>query len=167
MIEGIVVMGTMLVFLGTTMWAFRAYGGKIDQAASVRRDALYLAAHACEKPNGDDPDTYADPALKGANSTSRSSSGSSTSSSLADTAGTIRGKGGGFEIGSTARAEKGPTEIRGIAITWVGADCVDRGLLVARLRTASAVGCNEKRRGNGITALLRMGWSAIKSLVSG
>lgn len=48
MVEGIVVMTTMLVFLGLILFAGKAYGAKVDQSAKVRSDVLYYASHACE-----------------------------------------------------------------------------------------------------------------------
>lgn len=64
MVEGIVVIVVMFLFLGMNMWAYKAYGGKIDQANSTRRDALYYASHNCSETYGADNDTYSDPSLK-------------------------------------------------------------------------------------------------------
>jgi hypothetical protein len=163
MVEGIVVMGVMLVFLGMNLWAFKAYGGKIDQAASVRRDALYFASHSCETKNASDPDTYTVDALKGT-----AASGGKTSFSLMGLIASVRGKGTeDFDLLATARSKKGPVAIRGTAITSVGASGVEKSALETRVQTEAAVGCNEKPLGNGIPALLRAGWNALKSLVTG
>jgi hypothetical protein len=162
MIEAIVVMGTLLVFFGMTKWAFRAYGGKIDQAASTRRDALYYASHSCDKENGDDPDTYADPALR-----QRSVTSGISSFSLVGLIRAIRRQNANIDVTATARAVKGPTLIEGVAATHVGYRRVENTTLAARLRTASAVGCNERRLGNGLLALLRFQWEFVKSLVTG
>ena len=163
MIEAIVVMGTMLVFLGMTKWAFRAYGGKIDQAAASRRDALYYAAHSCDKEIDLDPDTYTDPALR---EPPKGSAGRS-SFSLLGLVRLIRRGTADFDATATARSVKGPITINGLARTHVGAEGVVDSRLAAHLRTTSAVGCNERRLGNGLMALLRYGWNFVVSLVTG
>jgi hypothetical protein len=157
MVEAIVIMGTMLVFLGMNTWAFKAYGGKIDQMSSTRRDSLYYASHSCEKKNGQDPDDYTTAELRGNNASGGSSM---TLMGIVDV---IRGR-SGFDFFGTARSQKGPTAVAGTALTKVGALGVDKTPLTANLKTASAVGCNEKPMGNGVLALLNMGWNFVKSL---
>lgn len=48
MVEGIVVVSTMLIFLGLIVWTRQAYGMKLDLQQQTRSDALYYASHACE-----------------------------------------------------------------------------------------------------------------------
>jgi hypothetical protein len=157
MVEAIVIMGTMLVFLGMNTWAFKAYGGKIDQMSSTRRDALYYASHNCEKKLGEDPDDYTVADLRGNNA----SGGSSMN--LMGIINAIRGK-EGFDFFGTAKSEKGPIAVAGTALTKVGAQGVEKKALSATLKTSSAVGCNEKPLGNGVLALLNMGWQFVKGL---
>jgi hypothetical protein len=157
MVEAIVIMGVMLVFLGMNTWAFKAYGGKIDQMNSVRRDALYYASHSCEKKLNEDNDKYTVDALRGNNA----SGGSSMTlmgiiSAIKDPS--------SFDFFGTARSTKGPTPIEGTALSKVGADGVTRSALRTDVKSAAAVGCNEKPLGEGIMALLNMGWQFVKSL---
>jgi hypothetical protein len=157
MVEAIVVMGVMLVFLGMNVWAFQAYGGKIDQMSSTRRDALFYASHSCERALAEDPDDYTVPQLRGNNA----SGGSSMT--LMGIINAIRGS-ESFAFFGTARSTKGPVAVANTALTRVGANGVTRSPLSAQLRTASAVGCNEKPLGEGILALLNMGWNFVRGL---
>ena len=158
MVEAIVIMCTMLVFLGMNTWAYRAYGGKIDQMNSTRRDALYYASHNCEKKLGDDPDDYTVADLRGTDA-----SGGSTMD-LLGIIDVIRGR-KELDFFGTGRSDKGPIAVTGTAVTKAGAAGVVKTPLSANLRTKSAVGCNEKPLGEGILALLtKMGWSFVKSL---
>ena len=157
MIEGIVVMCVMLVFLGMNVWAFQAYGGTIDQMSSTRRDALFYASHSCERSLGEDPDKYTVPQLRGNNA----SGGSSMT--LLGIVRAIRGS-ESFDFFGTARSTKGPVAVNNTALTRVDADGSTRSPLSASLKTASAVGCNEKPLGEGILALLNMGWQFVKGL---
>jgi hypothetical protein len=165
MVEAIVIMTTMLVFLGMNVWAYKAYGGKIDQANSTRRDALYFASHSCEGANGSDPDSYTVAALKG-----NRNSGGGSSLSLRGMVEAVRGGGGSFDLVGTARSEKGPTAVSGTAIINAnpqGGIKLVKAPLTARLATASAVGCNEKPLGDKFIALLRLGKDALMSIVTG
>jgi hypothetical protein len=157
MIEAIVIMCTMLVFLGMNTWAFRAYGGKIDQMASTRRDALYYASHNCEKKLGRDPDDYTAPQLRG-----NDASGGSTMD-LLGMVNVLRGR-EDFDFFGTSRSEKGPIAITGTAIAEVGAERASIAKLHATVKSKSAVGCNEKPLGDGAVALLNLGWQFVKSL---
>ena len=47
MVEGIVVITMMLVVLGMVLFAYAAWGGKIDQAHQTRSSVLYYASHGC------------------------------------------------------------------------------------------------------------------------
>jgi hypothetical protein len=160
MVEAIVVMGTMLVFFGMNMWAYKVYGGKIDTMNSTRRDALYFASQTCENQNGSDPDKYTDSALAGTRA-----SGGQSSLSFTGLIQAIAGGGGSFDVFATARSEKAPVAIDGRATTNVGAFTTRRTMLTARVGSKSAVGCNEKNYGDGVLALLRLGLSAIMSIV--
>lgn len=157
MVEAIVVMCVMMVFLGMNVWAFKAYGGKIDQMSSTRRDALFYASHSCERALGDDPDDYTVPQLRGNNA-----SGGSSMTLM----GIIRSVLGReqFDFFGTARSTKGPIAVLGTARTKAGADGVVDTPLRTELRTASAVGCNEKPLGEGVMALLNLGWQFVRGL---
>lgn len=47
MVEGIVVITSMLFVLGMVLWAYAAWGAKIDQAHQTRSSVLYYASHGC------------------------------------------------------------------------------------------------------------------------
>ena len=47
MVEGVVVISTMLVFLGAIMYARQAWGMKLDLQQQTRSDTLYYASHGC------------------------------------------------------------------------------------------------------------------------
>lgn len=161
MVEAIVVMTTMLVFLGMNLWAVKAYGGKLDQASSTRRDAMFYATHSCEAGTPSDPDTYTDPALAGVRSGGAAAEGGGFGQRLKDAiAGAV-----GF---GTSQVEKGDTTVSGSAIVnttpQAGINLARVGLQ-ATLKTSSMVGCNEKPYWNKWTALFQMGWGFLKSLV--
>ena len=157
MVEAIVVMCTMMVFLGMNTWAFKAYGGKIDQMSSTRRDALYWASHSCEKGLDNDPDDYTVENLRGNNASGQSSM------TLMGIVRAVMGR-EGFDFFGTGRSQKGPIAVLGTARTKAGANGVIDTPLRTNLETKSAVGCNEKPLGDGIMALLNMGWGFVKSL---
>lgn len=160
MVEAIVIMGTMLVFFGMNMWAYKAYGGKIDVQNSTRRDALYFASQTCENRNGNDPDSYTDGQLRGT-----PSSGGQSSLSFRGLIEAISGGGGNFDVAATARSEKAPANVEGSALTRVGAGGVERTMLTARIGSKSAVGCNEKNYGDGVLALLRLGRDVVMGII--
>jgi hypothetical protein len=160
MVEGIVVMGAMLVFFGMNLWAYKVYGGKIDSMNSTRRDALYFASQTCEKRNNSDPDSYTDSALAGVRS-----SGGQTSLSFRGLIESISGGGGNFDLFATARSEKEPQEVRRTALTRVGATTTSSTMLTARIGSKSAVGCNEKNYGDGVMALLRLGRDVVMGII--
>lgn len=47
MLEGIIVITTMLVFLGLIVWTRKSYGMKLDLQQSTRSSVLYYASHGC------------------------------------------------------------------------------------------------------------------------
>ena len=162
MVEAIVVMTTMLVFLGMNVYAQHAYGGKIDQANSTRRDALYWASHNCDEKNEADPDTYTDSALKG----NKSYSGGGSSLSFSGLIQSFKGGGGGnFDVFATARVEKTPTKIYGTAILAPNVSDAHQEGLTATIATPSAVGCNEKPYYNFWFAIFQWGWDGLKSFL--
>lgn len=157
MVEAIVVMCMMLVFFGMNTWAYRAYGGKIDQMHSTRRDALFYASHSCDKKLDFDIDDYTVPELRGNNASG------GRQSSLSEIFAMLKGD-QPFEFFETARSQKGTVVVAGTALSKVGAAGVEKTPLKANLRTASAVACNEKPMGEGVSAALKLGWNFIKGL---
>jgi hypothetical protein len=157
MVEAIVIMCTMLVFLGMNMFAVKAYGGKLDQVTSVRRDVMYYATHNCKTNNNSDPDTYIDPALKamGAGGAQGTANFAQDIKALVTT---IAGQG---SLGSgTATGTKGETTIAGEAVVWQS-----KRYMTSKMRSSATVVCNEKPYYGGLLdTLLTMSWDFIKGI---
>lgn len=156
MVEGIVIMTTMLVFLGTNVWAAKAYGGKLDQASETRRDVLYYASHDCEE--------------------------SLQASQVAQSGGAIDGAGGtsdALDNGANKASPANPGLTSAVNRSWNSASTskesdvslyavittprIERSGLSAHLKTGSWATCNEKRYDNPWTALFQFGWDFLKS----
>jgi hypothetical protein len=52
MIEGLVVMSTMLVFVGLIVWTRNSYAMKMDLQQETRASSLYYASHGCSGDKG-------------------------------------------------------------------------------------------------------------------
>lgn len=52
MIEGVIVVSTMLVFMGFINYSRQSYGMKLDLQQQTRSSSLYFASHACEGGGG-------------------------------------------------------------------------------------------------------------------
>lgn len=48
MIEGVIVVATMLVFMGMITYTRQSYGKKLDIQTQTRANTLYFASHGCE-----------------------------------------------------------------------------------------------------------------------
>jgi hypothetical protein len=155
MIEAIVIMLTMLTFLGMNLFAVKAYGGKLDQSTAVRRDVMYYATHNCAENNGADGDTYTDPALRGAGGASGSGGFIQDMSALIRT---IAGR-GSLEAG-TATGTKGSVTVTGEATVWTS-----KRFMQSTMRTSSAVVCNEKPYYGGLLSTIgQLAWGFVKGL---
>lgn len=47
MVEGVVVVSTMLVFMGLIVWTRKSYGMKLDLQQTTRSNVLFYASHGC------------------------------------------------------------------------------------------------------------------------
>lgn len=155
MVEAVVIMCTMLVFLGMNLFAVKAYGGKLDQSTAVRRDVMYYATHNCKENNGSDPDTYTDPAL-------RSSGGATGNGGFVQDIKalfmTVAGQ--GSLTSGTATGTKGETTVSGEAVVWQS-----KRFMSSRLRTSSTVVCNEKPYYGGLLSTLAgLGWDFFQGI---
>ena len=153
MIEGIVVISTMLVFLGMIVFVGKAYGAKIDQAARVRSDVLYYASHGCAELPED---------------ASATSTGPAESAAVTPDAETAE---------ATSRADRiGGNETHALERTWnlaassaermVGGEAIvdlKKVALSTRVKTDSYVACNEKTYGDMWTGLVDFGVDWVKS----
>jgi hypothetical protein len=52
MIEGVIVISTMLVFMGLIVYMRKAYGMKLDLQQTTRSNVLYYASHGCTGSQG-------------------------------------------------------------------------------------------------------------------
>lgn len=52
MIEAVIVLSTLLVFLGLIVWTRNSYGMKLDMQQSTRSSSLYYASHGCTGDKG-------------------------------------------------------------------------------------------------------------------
>ena len=167
MVEGIVVMVVMLAFLGMNMWAYKAYGGKLDQAGATRRDALHHASHNCSE-QSPDPDTYADPSLRrpgsvGADGSSASVSGGdpAVDQALGRSQGAGQSPGSTRSGGITTADRRG--SISGAAIVWTNAG-IGKNTMTTPLHTKSFVWCNQERH-DGFTGTFTGAFSVAKGIV--
>jgi hypothetical protein len=48
MVEGVIVVSTMLLFMGLIVWTRKSYGMKLDLQQQTRSNVLYYASHGCE-----------------------------------------------------------------------------------------------------------------------
>lgn len=162
MVEGIVVIITMLVFLGMTVWATKAYGGKLDQASDTRRDVLFYASHDCSQ---SPPGSAVQSAEEEADATDGEDAPEATAAAdrLAG-----RGRGEGAAVSrnwNMASTEKSST-VTGSAVVVSNPESglnARREGLSANLRTGSWVACNERRYDNAWTQVFEFGWDFLRS----
>jgi hypothetical protein len=182
MVEGIVIMLSMFVMFGMNLYAVKAYGGKVDQMSSTRRDVLYFASHACDpgRQNSSDQDTYTDQALAGlAGAAINGESSDFPPQDPNDPNSTTTGAqhidsqvGGGLNASvqkdwNSASGGKSAT-VYGQAAATDGNHLVPQKFNpAATIITNSYATCNEKRYDNDWTALLNYGWSWLQSAGGG
>jgi hypothetical protein len=155
MVEAIVIMLTMLTFLGMNLFAVKAYGGKLDQSTAIRRDVMYYATHNCAQNNGADPDTYTAPQLRGAGGAT------GTGGFVQDVAALITTiAGGGSLQNGTATGTRGSTTVSGEAVVWTS-----KTMMTSTMRSSSSVACNEKPYyGTLLSTLGSLAWDFVKGL---
>lgn len=173
MVEGIVVMTTMLCFLGLNIWAENVYGGKLDQASSTRRDVLYYASHGCEGGNDTDVDTYTQASLKGVsgkaiNTEDLNVQPPAAATRIGNNFNNTAAGGGGINGAvsrswNTASGGKGPQTVSGSTVVGDNSIFVKKKALSVDLGTNSWSACNEKKYDNAWTAFFQFGWDFLKS----
>jgi hypothetical protein len=165
MVEGIVVVVVMFVFFGMNMWAYKAYGGKIDQASSTRRDALYHASHNCSEQFSGDTDSYTDPSLKTGGSTGASGETVDVGGDprVAQAAGQSQGAGQApsTRSGGITTADKSGS-VDGKAAVWD--PNIHTNTFSTGLHTKSFVWCNQERH-DGFLGTFTGAWGAAKGIV--
>jgi hypothetical protein len=172
MVEGIVVMTTMLVFLGMNIWAENVYGGKLDQANSTRRDVLYYESHGCEEANATDDDTYTQRTLSGISGAAKSGENLNVpppDQTRDRVGGNFDGSRAGEGINgavsrswNTASGGKGPQNVSGSALVGENSILVKKKALSVNLGTNSFSACNEKTYNNQWTAFFQFSWDTLK-----
>ena len=173
MVEGIVVMTTMLVFLGMNLWAAKVYGGKLDQANSTRRDVLYYASHGCTETNAIDVDTYTTSTLSGISGAAKSTENMNvppadgTRDQIgANFEGSAAGQGISGAVSrdwNTASGGKGPQAVSGEALVGENSILVRKKAMSVNLGTNSYSACNEKTYDNQWTAFFQFSWDFLKT----
>ena len=165
MVEGIVVVVVMFVFFGMNMWAYKAYGGKIDQANSTRRDALYHASHNCSEQFGNDTDSYTDPSLKtggGANASGETVGvGGDPKVAQAASQSQANGAAPATRSGGITTADKSGS-VSGAAAVWD--PNIRKESMTTPLHTKSFVWCNQERH-DGFVGTFTGAWGAAKGIV--
>lgn len=161
MAEGIIVIATMLVFLGTTVFASRAYGGKVDQMTETRKDALFYASHHCDKQAPQSQNTGGVPGTA-------NGAGNGNTGDLDAVSGRLQG--GLPQTSATSRdwnmsqSSRSGTQTAQASINTSPTGLnLQRILLTSNISTTSYVGCNEQRYDNNWTALFEFGWDFLKS----
>lgn len=163
MLEGIVVIVVMFLFLGMNMWAYKAYGGKIDQANSTRRDALYYASHNCAEQFGADNDTYSDPSLKtGSTGADGEQVNVNTDGQVGSALGKSESDGNAppLRSGGMITTDKSGT-VAGAAVVW--APNIRKENWNTAVHTKSFGWCNQERH-DGFTGTFTGAWDAAKGI---
>lgn len=164
MVEGVVVTVVMFVFFGMNMWAYKAYGGKIDQANSTRRDALYYASHNCAQQFSGDTDSYTDPSLRVAANAGASGEAINVGGDPQVTQAVNAGQGNGAVApsrsgGMTTVDRQG--SVNGGAVLWDPS--IRRSSFTTPLHTKSFSWCNQERH-DGFTGTFTGAWGAVKGI---
>lgn len=153
MLEGIVVITTMLVFLGMIVFAGKAYGAKIDQAAQVRSDVLYYASHGC----GELPENAS------ATSTGGDEGAAVTPDAETSEATSRAAKIGGNETSALERKWNMATSSAERTVDGEAIVDLKKVAISTRVKTDSWVACNEKTYGDMWTGLVDFGVDWVKS----
>lgn len=159
MIEAIVVISTMLIFMGLIVWIRQAYGMKLDMQQRTRSDVLYYASHGCEntgggigKPGGGGtvPGTGG-PAGQAAGKTNLPDSAAVSRKWNSATA-TLK-----TSVTSQATYDKNAGSSKSSSIEY------GKLVLKANVSASSLITCNEKKYKSQLTAWLQFGLDFIKT----
>ena len=144
MIEGVIVVATMLVFMGLITYSRQSYGAKLDLQMKTRANTLYFASHGCEG---------------AADGASASASGSVPGSN--DAAGPAA-KSGQPDSGAANRSlntasASANTSVSFQAVWGNGPSDLSKHSGSRSISAASKVTCNEKKYDNQWTAWAKFG----------
>jgi hypothetical protein len=146
MIEGVIVVSTMLVFLGLIQFTRQSYGKKLDLQQQTRSTTMFFASHGCEGDNGGGGD---------APSGSKEAENAAGKSNVPNKAAASRH----YNTASTSASDSASFQ----AIWDNNADGTNRPMdlqkhtLTRSLSAKSKVTCNEKKYDNQWTAWMQFG----------
>ena len=157
MVEGIIVISTMLIFLGLIVWTRQAYGMKLDMQQRTRSDVLYYASHGCENGGGGIGQSGGGGTVPGDNPAAPAAQRSGLPDSAAvnrswnSASGTLSGTANWQAVWDTnARGQNASIQYGKLALT-------------SNVSAASAVTCNEKKYGSQLIAWARFGIDMVRS----
>ncbi len=158
MIESVVVISTMLIFLGLIVWTRQAYGMKLDLQQRTRSDTLYFASHACEDSGGGIGQTGGGGTVPG---NGGPAAGAAAQSGLPDAAAVNRNwnSASGSLSGTASWQAVWDQNARG------GNAAINYGKmsLTSNVTAASAVTCNEKKYKSQLIAWFQFGVDFVKT----
>ncbi len=159
MVEGVVVISTMLVFFGLIVFTRNSYAEKLDIQQGTRSDVLYYASHACEggRPNVTTGSESED--VGGEGGAKAEGVGSRTSEPGAAALGRS------WNTASSSRDSRvnGVMTVDRNATGGGGAIQLQRAPISRSVHAESTVACNEKRYDNPWTAWVKYGVDWAKS----
>ncbi len=157
MIESVVVISTMLIFLGLIMWMRQAYGMKLDMQQKTRSDVLYFASHACEETGGGIGQGGAGGTVPGANP----AAGAANASGLPDSPAASRSW--NSASGSLSNTANGQAIWDQNANGQGGSINYGKMPLASSVKAASACTCNEKKYKSQLLAWAQFGMNMVRS----
>ena len=157
MVEGIIVISTMLIFLGLIVWTRQAYGMKLDMQQRTRSDTLYYASHACEDTGGGVGQSGGGGTVPGDNPAGPAAQRSGLPDAAAvnrswnSASGSLNGTASWQAVwDQNARGQNASINYGKLALT-------------SNITAASAATCNEKKYGSQLTAWAQFGIDMLRS----
>lgn len=156
MIESVIVISTMLIFLGLIVWMRQAYGMKLDLQQKTRSDVLYYASHACEGDNGGSAQSRTGGTVPGANPAANGASASGLPE------GQAANRSWNSASGSLSTTVNGQAVWDQNANGQGGSINYGKMPLASAVKAASACTCNEKKYGSQLIAWAQFGIDFLK-----
>lgn len=158
MIESVIVITTMLVFLGLIVWTRKAYGMKLDLIQQAQSDTLYFASHGCDNAGGGIGQIGGGgtvPGDDGAAANAAAKTGLPDATAVNRTwntaTGSLRGSASWQAVWDhNANGQNGSIELK-------------KETLTANVSAASAMTCNERQYSSQLTAWFQFGIDFLKN----
>jgi hypothetical protein len=157
MIESVIVISTMLIFMGLIVWMRQAYGTKLDLQQRTRSDVLYFASHACEDNGGGGGQASGGGTVPGGNPVGGAAGasglpeGQAASRSWNSASSSLTGSANGQAIfDQNAKGQGGSINYGKMPLN-------------SSIKAASACTCNEKKYTSQLTAWAKFGIDMVKS----